>query len=142
MQKNEFERKLNKVLEEEETFMLSLILLAHMRDDDKYKNISELIFLFDNYKGFKQFIKFYEGQSINIPTILEIKQALRLLSLFQKVKIDGKDFEKAHESCQLNELKLSKRYCLDEINKFYKYIQKEGTISVKQIRKPSKSKTK
>ena len=142
MQKSEFERKLNKVLEEEETFMLSLILLAHMRDDDKYKNISELIFLFDNYKGFKQFIKFYEGQSINIPTILEIKQALRLLSLFQKVKIDGKDFDKAYESCKLNELKLSKQYCLDEINKFYNYIQKEGTITLKEIRKLSKSKTK
>ena len=108
MQKNDFEKKLNKILEEEETFMLSLILLAHMRDDDKYKNISELIFLFDNYKGFKQFIKFYEGQSIDIPTVLEIKQALRLLSLFQKVKIDGKDFNKAYESCKLNELKLSK----------------------------------
>ena len=122
--------------------MLSLILLAHMRDDDKYKNISELIFLFDNYKGFKQFIKFYEGQSIDIPTVLEIKQALRLLSLFQKVKIDGKDFNKAYESCKLNELKLSKEDCLKEIDKFYTYLQKEGTVTLKQIRKLSKSKLK
>ena len=93
MKKSDLEKRIGRILNEEETFMLSLILLAHMHTYDKYKDLSELIFLFDNYKGFKQFIKFYEGKTITIPTVRELKQALRLLDLFQKVKIDNKDFE-------------------------------------------------
>ena len=52
MRKNDLERKVSKILDEEETFMLSIILLAHMHNDEKYKDLSELIFLFDNYKSF------------------------------------------------------------------------------------------
>lgn len=138
MKKSDLERKISKILGEEETFMLSLILLAHMHDDKKYENLSELIFLFDNYKGFKQFIKYYEGTSIDVPTIKELKQALRLLALFQKVKIDKKDFDHAYEELKIKDLGLSKQYCQDELNKFYDYLQKDGTITLKQIRKLSK----
>lgn len=138
MKKSDLEKKIDKILGEEETFMLSLILLAHMHEDDKYKNLSELIFLFDNYKGFKQFIKYYEGIIINVPTIKELKQSLRLLALFQKVKIDKKDFNEAYESLKIKELGLTKQYCLDEIDKFYEFLQKDGAITLKQIRKLSK----
>lgn len=138
MKKSDLERKISKILGEEETFMLSLILLAHMHDDKKYENLSELIFLFDNYKGFKQFIKYYEGTSIDVPTIKELKQALRLLALFQKVKIDKKDFDYAYEELKIKDLGLSKQYCQDELNKFYDYLQKDGAITLKQIRKLSK----
>lgn len=140
MRKNDLERKVSKILDEEETFMLSIILLAHMHNDEKYKDLSELIFLFDNYKGFKQFIKFYEGTTIEVPTIVELKQALRLLALFQKVKIDKRDFDDAYESLKLKDLNLTKEYCLKEIDKFYEYLQKEGAITLKQIRKLSKFK--
>lgn len=78
MKKDEFGRKISKILNEKETFLLSLILLVHMNENEKYKNLSELIFLFDNYKGFKQFVKYYEGQTITVPTNKELKQALRL----------------------------------------------------------------
>lgn len=138
MKKSDLERKISKILGEEETFMLSLILLAHMHEDGKYKNLSELIFLFDNYKGFKQFIKYYEGMTIDVPTILELKQALRLLALFQRVKIDKKDFDKAYEGLKIHDLGLTKQYCLDEIEKFNTFLQKDGAITLKQIRKLSK----
>ena len=59
LKKSDLEKKINHILNEEETFMLSLILLAHMHEDEKYSNLSELMFLFDNYKGFKQFMKFF-----------------------------------------------------------------------------------
>ena len=118
MKRSELDKKVSKILGEEETFLLSLILLAHMHEDDKYKNLSELIFLFDNYKGFKQFIKFYEGQTIDVPTVKELKQSLRLLALFQKVKVDNRDFDKSYEQLKMNSLDLSKQYCLDEIEKF------------------------
>ena len=140
MKRSELDKKVSKILGEEETFLLSLILLAHMHEDDKYKNLSELIFLFDNYKGFKQFIKFYEGQTIDVPTVKELKQSLRLLALFQKVKVDNRDFDKSYEQLKMNSLDLSKQYCLDEIEKFNTFIQKDGAITLKQIKKLSKRK--
>ena len=138
MKKSKLDKKISKMLNEEETFLLSLILLAHMREDDKYKNISELIFLFDNYRGFKQFIKFYEGQTIDVPQVKELKQALRLLELFQKVQIDKRDFDKYYDLSKLAELGLDKEYCRKELDKFSDYLHKEGAITLKQIRKLSK----
>lgn len=138
MKKSELEKKVSKILGEEETFMLSLILLAHMHEDDKYKNLSELIFLFDNYKGFKQFIKYYEGMTIQVPTIKELKQSLRLLALFQKVMVDKKDFDQAYEALKIKDLGLTKQYCEVELQKFNDFLQKDGAITLKQIRKLSK----
>lgn len=138
MKKSELEKRINKVLNEEETFLLSLILLAHMHEDEKYNNLSELIFLFDNYKGFKQFIKFYEGQTIEVPTVIEVKRALRLLDLFQKVKIDKKSLDEYYEKLKLHDLGLTKEYCIEELEKFNQYLHKEGAITLKQIRKLSK----
>ena len=45
MKKSDLEKRISKILNEEETFTLSLILLAHMHNDEKYKNLCELIFL-------------------------------------------------------------------------------------------------
>lgn len=138
MKKSDLEKRISRILNEEETFTLSLILLAHMHNDEKYKNLCELIFLFDNYSGFKQFIKYYEGQIIQVPTLKELKQCLRLLELFQKVEIDKKDFDECYSKLKLNNLDLSKSYCKDEISKFHKYLQENGNITLKQLRKLSK----
>ena len=138
MKKSDLEKRISRILNEEETFTLGLILLAHMHNDEKYKNLCELIFLFDNYSGFKQFIKYYEGQIIQVPTLKELKQCLRLLELFQKVEIDKKDFDECYSKLKLNNLDLSKSYCKDEISKFHKYLQENGNITLKQLRKLSK----
>lgn len=138
MKKNDLEKRIERILNEEETFLLSLILLSHMHEDEKYKSISELIFLFDNYKGFKQFLKYYEGTTINVPSIKELKQALRLLALFQKVKIDKANFDKAYGDLRLKDLDLSEEYCKNEIEKFNTYLQKNGSITLKQLKRLSK----
>ena len=138
MKKSDLEKRISKILNEEETFTLSLILLAHIHKDEKYKNLCELIFLFDNYSGFKQFIKFYEGQTIEVPTLKELKQSLRLLELFQKVKIDKKDFNECYEDLKLNSLDLSKTYCQQELDKFTEYLQNNSAITLKQLKKLSK----
>lgn len=140
MKKESFERGLDRILNEKETFLLSLVLLAHMTDDEKYKDISELIFLFDNYKGFKQFIKFYEGKDVAVPTVVEVKQALRLLDLFQKVYIDKRDFDASYEKLKFYELGLTKTYCKNELDKFKVYLEKEGSDVLKQLRRLSKLK--
>ena len=138
MRSSDLNKKINKILNEEETFLLSLLLLAQMHEDEKYKDISDLLFLFDNYKGFKKFIKYYEGQTINVPSSLELKQALRLLDLFQKVKIDKLDFDFCYSKLKLSTLGLTKEYCQDEIDKFYSYLQKNGNITLNKVRKLGK----
>lgn len=138
MNKSEFNRRINKILNEEETFLLSLLLLAQMHNDEKYKNISDLLFLFDNYNGFKKFIKYYEGQTIHVPTSLELKQALRLLDLFQKVKIDKLDFDTYYSKLKLSTLGLTKDYCRNEIERFYNMLHDEGNITLNKIRKLGK----
>lgn len=140
MKKDELGSKINKILDEKETFLLSLIMLVHMQEDEKYHDLTELIFLFENYKGFKQFIKFYEGKTIQVPTIVEVKQALRCLDLFQKVYIDKKDFDDCYDKLKLLDLGLSKDYCKQEIAKFYDYLKKDGTVTLKQLRRLSKLK--
>ena len=140
MKRDDLGKRINKILDEKETFLLSLILLVHMNHSEKYHNLSDLIFLFDNYKGFKQFIKYYEGQTIEVPTYKELKQALRLLDLFQKVRIDKSDFDECYDNLKLYELGLTKEYCLNEIDTFYKYLEKDGAITLKQLRRLSKLK--
>lgn len=140
MKRSDLDRKINKILNEEETFLLSLILLSHMQEDDKYNKLSEMIFLFDNYKGFKQFIKYYEGQTIQIPTVKELKQTLRLLELFQKVEVDKKDFDECYTNLKLSTLDLSKDYCKQELQRFTEYLYKNGDITLKQIRRLTKNK--
>ena len=138
--KDDLEKRINKILDEKETFLLSLLLLVHMQEDDKYKDLSELIFLFDNYKGFKQFIKYFEGKNIQVPTVVEVKRALRLLVLFQKVHIDGKDFNESYDSLKIKDLHLTREYCEQEIAKFNTYLHKEGSDVLKQIRRLQKLK--
>lgn len=138
MDKDKLDRRIKHILNEEETFLLSLILLAQLHDDEKYKNLSELIFLFDNYKGFKQFIKFFGGTDIHVPSDLELKQALRLLELFQKTKIDKKDFDECYSLFRFSELNLSKEYCKLELEKFEKYLTKNGNITLKSMKKLNK----
>ena len=46
--KDSLDRKIKRILNEEETFMLSLIMLSNLHDDEKYSELCELIFLFDN----------------------------------------------------------------------------------------------
>lgn len=140
MKKNDLEKRIGKILDEKETFLLSLILLVHMNGDDKYKDISELIFLFDNYNGFKQFIKYYEGQTIQVPTVKEVKRALRLLEMFQRVHIDERDFDESYDALKLWELGVTKEYCRNELELFNNYLKQEGTETLKQIKKLQKLK--
>lgn len=135
---NELEKHINKILNEEETFMLSLMLLAHLHNDEKYKELSDLIFLFDDYNKFKKFIKYYEGQTIQVPTLLELKQTLRLLTLFQKVYLDGKDFDKTYDNLRLADLGLTPVTCREELEKFRLILKDDNSTTVNKLKKLTK----
>ena len=138
MAKSEFEKKITKILNEEETFMLSIMLLAHMREDAKYTELSDLIFLFDDYKKFKQFIRYYEGKTIVVPTALELKQVLRLMTMFQLVYLDKKDFNETYNNLCMAELGLTQDYCDTELNKFKTILETNGANMSTKIKRLSK----
>lgn len=140
MKKSGLEKAISRLLNEKETFMMEMILLVHMKEDEKYNNLTQLIYLFDSYRGFKQFLKYFEGKTIQVPTLREHKQALRLLDLFQKVYIDKKDFDECYTKLKLNELGITKEYSMAELDKFNKYLTKNGDITLKQLKKLSKLK--
>lgn len=118
-----FDKKFNKVLTEEEHYVLNILLLSYLTDDDKYKGIAELCFMFDDYNNFKKFIAYYGGKTITIPTQEELRQTLKHLLLFQKVKIDGSDFDKSYDELRLKDLGISKEEAESTINKFYEYLK-------------------
>lgn len=126
MRQSDFEKKLNKVLKEEEHYVLNILLLSYLTNDEKYKDIAELCFMFDEYSNFKKFIKYYGGRTLTIPTQEELRLALKHLLLFQYVKIDGKDFEESYKSLKLKELNISKESANDTIERFYNYLKENG----------------
>lgn len=126
MKQNSFEKKLNKVLTEEEHYVLNIQLLSYLTDDDRYKDVAELCFMFDEYSNFKRFIKYYGGKTIKVPTQKELRLSLKHLLLFQYVKIEGKDFNRCYKDLRLEEYGVSREEAMETISKFYTYIKENG----------------
>lgn len=83
-------KKLNK----DETYsMLGLLLYASANNPD-YSLLHELAYLLDN-KSFVRFLKYFEGQTIQVPTIEETQKAIKLLMLYQYYTIEGMDWNVA-----------------------------------------------
>lgn len=93
--------KLNK----EDTYSTMMLLLFASCGNPKYALLNELSYLMDN-KSFVNFLRYYEGQVIQIPTMDEINKSLRILMLHQYHNIEKKSWE---ESCRL--VGLSSREC-------------------------------
>ena len=85
--------KLNK----EDTYSTMMLLLFASCGNPKYALLNELSYLMDN-KSFVNFLRYYEGQVIQIPTMDEINKALRMLMLYQYHYIEKKPWD---ESCKL-----------------------------------------
>ncbi len=126
VKQSDFEKKLNRVLTEEEHYVLNILLLSYLTNDESYKDIAELCFMFDKYSNFKKFIKYYGGRTLKIPTQEELRLALKHLLLFQYVKIDGADFEDSYKRVKLKELNISKEDASNTIERFYNYLKENG----------------
>lgn len=126
MKQSSFEKRLNKVLKEEEHYVLNILLLSYLTDDESYKDIAELCFMFDDYSNFKKFIKYYGGKTLKIPTQEELRLALKHLLLFQYVKIDGMSLDDGYKSVNLKDLGVSKEEASNTIDRFYNYLKENG----------------
>jgi len=74
-------------LNKEDTYSMLLLLLFASTDNPRYAILSELPFILD-HDSFIRFIKYFEGQKIEIPTIQHTKDSLRLLELYQYCKVE------------------------------------------------------
>lgn len=126
MKQGSFEKRLNKVLKEEEHYVLNILLLSYLTNDESYKDIAELCFMFDEYSNFKKFIKYYGGKTLKIPTQEELRLALKHLLLFQYVKIDGMSLDDGYKSVNLKDLGVSKEEASNTIDRFYNYLKENG----------------
>lgn len=126
MKQSDFEKKLNRILTEEEHYVLNILLLSYLTNDEEYKDIAELCFMFDDYSNFKKFIKYYGGRTLKIPTQDELRLALKHLLLFQYVKIDGADFTDSYKRVRLKDLGVSKEEAEQTIERFYNYLKENG----------------
>lgn len=96
-----------------------------MTDNPEYSSLSQLAYVLDR-ENLLNLCEYFGGQTITIPTMKELESLIYSLLLYQYVKIDKIDYDKAieligHESCELRQVK--KRYhALCKIMEKYTFI--------------------
>ena len=83
-----------------------------------------------NHRGFVNILKYYEGQTIKIPTLEESKIALRILLLYQHYKVDKLSWDKSLELSGFSkeESAKAKMYLTKFLEKLGEYDYKKGGI--------------
>ena len=71
----------------DDTYSVLGILLYATTGDPHYSLLNELVYLLDN-RSFINFLKYYEGQTLKVPTLEETQEALQLLLYYQYTEID------------------------------------------------------
>lgn len=97
----------------DDVYSLILFALFKLKDTEEYSTLSELAYILD-YDSLLNFLKYFGGTTITIPTVRDLKLAAKCLLLYQQVTVEGKDFAKA-----ISELSVSSDYHLSEIKKMY-----------------------
>lgn len=78
----------------DDTYSVLGILLYATSGNPRYSLLNELVYLMDN-RSFVNFLKYFEGQTIQVPTLAETQDALRFLLYFQYKEVEGLS---AHEA--------------------------------------------
>lgn len=100
-------------LNKEDTYSMMLMLLYASNDNPRYSTLSELAYVLD-HENFLNFIKYYEGQTIEIPSMDVIEDSLRVLMLFQYYKRENMDWTEAiHKAGFSSSESMSAKHKLD-----------------------------
>lgn len=81
-------------LKDKEIYSLLLFVLFKLREDKEYSTLSELAYILEK-NDFLNICEYFGGLTIKIPTIDELKNLIRLLVLYQTIKIEGKSLEES-----------------------------------------------
>ena len=89
-------------LSEPDVYSTLCALLYALKDNPRYSVISELAYILDK-DSLLNLCQYYGGLTITIPTISEIDRVLNALLLYQKVQMDGLDFNTVVNSIDLRQ---------------------------------------
>lgn len=81
-------------LNKKDDYSAALMLLFIASKNPRYSTLSELSYILD-YKNFLNFIKYYEGQTIQIPPLKEIQDSLRILMMYEYYIVEGLDWKQS-----------------------------------------------
>ena len=98
-----------KNLKQTDYYSLVLFALYKFNEIPEYSSLSELAYVLDK-DNLLNLCEVFGGQTIKIPTIHELESLIYSLLLYQYVKIENMDYDKAidligHESCDLRAVK-------------------------------------
>jgi hypothetical protein len=96
--KKETKEKLDS-LQSTDVYSLILFAIFKMKDIPEYSTLSELAYILDKESLFN-FLEYYGGTTIKVPTLDEFNQIIRALILYQAVNLEGLDFNKAFKNIE------------------------------------------
>ena len=102
-------------LKKDDTYSALCVMLYAMTDDPNFATLNELVYLTDK-NSFLNILKYFEGQTIRIPTMKESKDAFRTLLLHQYYTVEENKWETALEKAEIS--KDDSTYYKRLLNKF------------------------
>lgn len=97
-------------LKQPDVYSLILFTLYKVKDIPEYSTLSELIYILEK-DSLLNFIRYYGGTTIRVPTMDELRLVVNSLLLYEYVNLEHMEFEKAIEKLdktkgQIEEIKL------------------------------------
>lgn len=101
-------------LNKKDIYSLILFILYRLKNISEYSILSELIYILDE-ASFARFLSYFEGQTIKVPKIQELKDIINTLifyerktntllsdeEIFQEIGVDKKDADKIYTTLNL-----------------------------------------
>ena len=81
-------------LSKEDTYSMVFLLMFIFKKDKNYSILNELPYILD-FDNFMKFIKYFEGQTITIPTMNEMSKYFKVLLLYQYYVVERGDWKKS-----------------------------------------------
>lgn len=93
------------LLKVNDIYSLMLFAIYKMKDIPEYATLSELAYVLKK-DSLLNFFEYFGGTTITVPTISEFKVVINALLLYQYVKVENIEFNKALKMIELDENKL------------------------------------
>lgn len=114
------------LLEREDTLSLAMTMLYFISKDGKYETTGKLSLLLDQ-KSFLNFIKYYGGKTIKVPTFEQLSEMIKYVLIYQYHYIEGLEWD---ESIKLSGLIVKgpedKEKVIRKIEGFDMYLRKHN----------------